>query len=192
MAARTDSRQRMLDSARELFQAQGYHATGLNQIVAAGKAPKGSLYFHFPGGKEQLAAEAMQQAAETVRARLEEIAAAAPDAATAIGAAVDLLGTALVESDFRGGCPLAAVAQDAGPEAPLIAAACSAGYASWRASIAGLLERHGASAERAEGLAMVVLSLIEGALLLAKTDRDIAPVRAARAHLMTLLSEGNG
>jgi hypothetical protein len=41
MVHRTDTRQRMLDTAAELFRTQGYHSTGLNQLVAAGGAPRG-------------------------------------------------------------------------------------------------------------------------------------------------------
>jgi TetR/AcrR family transcriptional regulator, lmrAB and yxaGH operons repressor len=52
---RTDTRERVIQTAAGLFRAQGYHATGLNQVLAEGGLPKGSLYFHFPGGKEQLA-----------------------------------------------------------------------------------------------------------------------------------------
>ena len=71
MVRRTDTRQRMLDTAADLFQSQGYHATGLTQLTTAGGAPKGSLYFHFPGGKEQLAAEAVQLSSERTGALLE-------------------------------------------------------------------------------------------------------------------------
>ena len=64
----SDSKQRMLAKAAELFQKQGYSGTGLKQIIEESGTPRGSLYFHFPGGKEELAVEALQYACE---ARLE-------------------------------------------------------------------------------------------------------------------------
>ena len=70
MPKRGETRERLLRTAATLFRQQGYHATGLNQVVADGRAPKGSLYFHFPGGKEQLAAESVALSAEEVRSRL--------------------------------------------------------------------------------------------------------------------------
>ncbi|MFI5608475.1 TetR/AcrR family transcriptional regulator [Amycolatopsis sp. NPDC051903] len=185
MVRRTDSRRRMLDSAAELFQAQGYHATGLTQLVAAGGAPKGSLYFHFPGGKEQLAAEAVRLSSERTGEVLRAVVAAAPDPAAAIAAVLDTLTTALVESDFRRGCPLATVALEAAAESPLIREACDEGYCSWQGSLAEYFTREGLPVERASSLATVVLASIEGALLFAKTRRDVAPLHAIAAHLRT-------
>ncbi|HEY8491429.1 MAG TPA: helix-turn-helix domain-containing protein, partial [Dehalococcoidia bacterium] len=67
MSRPTDSRQRMIRAMSRLMQRQGFHATGLNQVLAESGAPKGSLYFHFPGGKEQLAAEAVQASGDRLR-----------------------------------------------------------------------------------------------------------------------------
>ena len=72
MADDPNTRERILHTASGLFQRQGYHATGLNQVLAEGKAPKGSLYFHFPRGKEQLAAEAVTAGAHEVRDELRD------------------------------------------------------------------------------------------------------------------------
>jgi TetR/AcrR family transcriptional repressor of lmrAB and yxaGH operons len=63
MTIAPDSKQRMIAATATLMQRQGYHATGLNQIVKEARAPKGSLYFHFPGGKEELAETALAEAA---------------------------------------------------------------------------------------------------------------------------------
>ena len=189
MPPRTDSRRRMLNASAELFRAQGYHATGLSQIMEAGKAPKGSLYFHFPGGKEQLAAEAMTEAADRVREGLVTAAGAAPDAAGAIAIVIDALTGELVSSDFRGGCPIATVALDAAVESELIGTACRQGFDSWRDAIVTALIRDGAEQERAEELAVIVLASIEGALLLARTHRDTTPMRIVRDHLVTTLTK---
>ena len=187
MVRRTDTRQRMLDSAAELFHQQGYHATGLNQLVAAGGAPKGSLYFHFPGGKEQLAAEAIRQSGERLAELLAAAVANSPDAATGIENAIEALAVSLRESDFRRGCPLATVALDAAAESDLIREACADGYRSWHALIEAYLAQRGADEPAA--LATIVLASIEGALLLAKTMRDTAPLRAVATHLRATIEK---
>jgi AcrR family transcriptional regulator len=185
MAHRTDTRQRMLESAARLFHTQGYHATGLNQLVAASGTPKGSLYFHFPGGKEQLAAEAMRVSAQQLGEALRETAAAAPDPASAIGAVTELLSSALADSGFQLGCPLATVTLDAAADSEPIRQACAEGYESWRVLIADVLAGHGLTADRAEALATVTLASLEGALLLARASHDTAPLHAVASHLRT-------
>jgi TetR/AcrR family transcriptional repressor of lmrAB and yxaGH operons len=187
MVRRTDTRQRMLDTAADLFHSQGYHATGLTQLITAGGAPKGSLYFHFPGGKEQLAAEAVRLSSERTGALLEAILRDAPDAVTAIDRTVEALASFLSESDFQRGCPLATVALDAAAESEPIREACAAGYSSWHEVLAAYLAGQRLSAERSDELATVVLAAIEGGLLLARTRRDLAPLRAVATHLHATL-----
>lgn len=184
MVRRTDTRRRMVTSAAELFRAQGYHATGLNQLVNAGGAPKGSLYFHFPGGKEQLAAEAIAHSAEHTAALLRDLLGSAPDGATAITRVVEALGRNLADTGYRCGCPIATVALDAGGSEP-IRQACTDGYTSWHAVITTYLTGQGVDAARAATLSTIALSAIEGALLLAKTQHDLAPLHAVGAHLCT-------
>jgi TetR/AcrR family transcriptional repressor of lmrAB and yxaGH operons len=187
MVRRTDTRQRMLDTAADLFHSQGYHATGLTQLITAGGAPKGSLYFHFPGGKEQLAAEAVRLSSERTGALLEAILRDAPDAVTAIDRTVEALASFLTESDFQRGCPLATVALDAAAESEPIREACAAGYSSWHEVLAAYFGAQRLSAERSDVLATVVLAAIEGGLLLARTRRDLAPLRAVATHLHATL-----
>ncbi|MGW3997551.1 TetR/AcrR family transcriptional regulator [Amycolatopsis sp. NPDC004772] len=187
MVRRTDTRQRMLDTAADLFQTQGYHATGLTQLTTAGGAPKGSLYFHFPGGKEQLAAEAVRLSSGRTGALLEAILNDAPNAATGIDRAVEALANFLTESDFQRGCPIATVALDAAATSEPIREACTDGYESWHGILSGYFAAQNLSAERADELATIVLAAIEGGLLLARTRRDLAPLRAVAAHLHTTL-----
>src|SRR2546429_4545536 len=175
MVRRTDTRQRMLDTAADLFHSQGYHATGLTQLTTAGGAPKGSLYFHFPGGKEQLAAEAVRLSSERTGVMLEAILRDAPDAATAIDHAVDALAAFLTDSDFQRGCPLATVALDAAAESEPIREACADGYSSWHGILKDYLAGQRLPTGKADELATVVLAAIEGGLLLARTRRDVAP-----------------
>ena len=173
---KTDTRDRVLRTAAQLFRTQGYHATGLNQVLTEGGAPKGSLYFHFPGGKEQLAVESLRLSADEFRAELRD--------AGSLGAALEILGQRLVESDFREGCPIATVALDVASESPQIRQACVEAYDGWERLIAEYLTRAGVPQPAA--MATVILAAVEGALLLSRTRRDLTPLREVAAHFETL------
>ncbi|TNC28194.1 TetR/AcrR family transcriptional regulator [Amycolatopsis alkalitolerans] len=191
MVRRTDTRQRMLESAADLFHTQGYHATGLNQLVTAGGAPKGSLYFHFPGGKEQLAAEAVAVSGARLATTLRDLLDAAPDPESAITTVIDTLATTLEESEFQRACPIATVAMDVGAESERIREACADGYSSWQRIITDYFVRQGFDVERAESLSLFALSSIEGALMLAKVKRHAGPLRAVANHLRLFLQKEN-
>lgn len=180
MARRTDTRQRMVRTAADLFHAQGYHATGLNQVLAEGGAPKGSLYFHFPGGKEQLAVEAVTLAADDLCTALRTIFDTIPDPLRALDKVLTMLGERLERTDFREGCPVSTVALDASAESEPIRTACVSAYDRWQRVIADHLGGD-------EDAAAVVLAAIEGAVLLARTRRDLTPLRAVGARLPALL-----
>jgi TetR/AcrR family transcriptional repressor of lmrAB and yxaGH operons len=176
---KTDTRDRVLRTAANLFRTQGYHATGLNQVLAEGGAPKGSLYFHFPGGKEQLAVESLRLSAAEFAGLLSQ--------ASSLDEALEVLGTRLVESDFREGCPIATVALDVASDSDQIREACETAYSAWERMIAESLTRQGIA--DATGLATVILAAIEGALLLARTRRDLTPLRQVGAHVNMLIEK---
>jgi TetR/AcrR family transcriptional repressor of lmrAB and yxaGH operons len=190
MPKTTDTRARVLRTAATLFQTQGYHGTGLNQVLAEAAAPKGSLYFHFPGGKEQLAAEAVTQSGgelcQLIEATLEE----ASDPADAVDQVFALLGRILSESDFTLGCPVAAVAMETGDTA--LRSTCNTVYQSWIDVVARFLTRHGLAERQARSTATVTVAAIEGALLLARTQRDLAPLHAVADHVRDTLATATG
>ncbi|OLF19134.1 TetR/AcrR family transcriptional regulator [Actinophytocola xanthii] len=190
MARRGESRERMLRAAARLFQRQGYGATGLNQVVEEGSAPKGSLYFHFPGGKEQLAAEAVSMAGAELGTAMAATAARAEDVGEAIMAVAELFAAELERSDYRAGCPVATVALDAAADSEPIRAACDGTYSSWLAGMAELLRRH--RVEDAEAVAVLVVSAIQGALLLARVRRDATVVRSTARQVADLALAAKG
>src|SRR3954467_10507810 len=111
------SRERLLDSAVDLLQRQGYHGTGLNELLERSEAPRGSLYHYFPGGKEQIGAEAIARAGDQPAAAGVHLAAAVvrllrarPSVADAVEALAGLLAAGLEASDFERGCPVATTA----------------------------------------------------------------------------------
>ncbi|CRK61339.1 transcriptional regulator, TetR family [Alloactinosynnema sp. L-07] len=182
MGRRNDTRERTLRTAATLFRTQGYHGTGLNQVLAEGGLPKGSLYFHFPGGKEQLAAEAVTMAAAELCDWVRTTLAAAPDPAAGLDAVVDGLAEHLAASNFQRGCPIGTVAPDGGD---VVRAACVTAFASWHTVTRDFLVQHGVP--HPDALATTVLAALEGAQLLARTNRDTAPLYDVGATLRTLV-----
>ena len=136
-----DSRQRLLDTAARLFRVQGYHATGLNQIVDESQAPKGSLYHYFPDGKEQLAAEAMLNAGNSLRSKLTALGGLSP--AQAIDQLVEVSIEELISSDYRDGCPVATVALETNSSSESIRGVCQRIFGGAGTCVFHLVAGHG-------------------------------------------------
>lgn len=171
------TKNRMIEATGRLLQQQGYFGTSLKQILKESSSPRGSLYFHFPDGKEQLACAALNDAGQAWRDRTEAIIEHAPDLVSAIQSVCDMLANELIESDYRDGCPMATVTLEAAATVDAVHEICSEHFADWQTYIADKLKQTGISAEGAPALATLVLSSIEGALLLSRAHRDVTPLR---------------
>ncbi len=181
------TRQALVETTARLLQEHGFAATGLNQIVRESGQPRGSLYFHFPGGKEELAAAAVKAGAETVVAILKHGLEEVTSAEAALEKTAGLFAAELVASDFTKGCPVSTVALEATNATPLLQQNCAWAYEQWLSLIADAFVRFGLPSDRAPRLARLMLSSIEGALLLAKATRDITPLREVAVDLSPLL-----
>src|SRR3954465_11728320 len=104
------TRERIVGAGAGRFRPQGYTATGVKQIVEAAQAPFGSVYHHFPGGKEELGAAAIRSSGDWYALLVPAIFAPAPDVVTAVRDVFAGAGEHLVESDFADACPIATVA----------------------------------------------------------------------------------
>lgn len=177
-----DTKARLLDAARDLAESGGYHAAGLNHIIANSGAPRGSVYFHFPGGKDQLISEALARSGQDIAWLITEV--QSPTAEGYVTALIEMLADRLEASAWRKGCPVATVALDVASSNGTIQKACSAAYASWEQALQDRLAGYGCA--DADELATTVLALIEGALILARTRRSREPLARAR-HAATRL-----
>ncbi|HEX4702494.1 MAG TPA: TetR/AcrR family transcriptional regulator [Pseudonocardiaceae bacterium] len=187
MADDPNTRERILRTASGLFQRQGYHATGLNQVLAEGKAPKGSLYFHFPRGKEQLAAEAVATGGRTIADDLRGTPPGTRPLASLVSF-VERLGAELAATGFRAGSPIATVALDVASDSEPIRVACVGAYRSWSDALTARFAEWGVPAERRQTLATVVIAAVEGALLLARVRQDLTPLHEVAERLGDLVA----
>jgi TetR/AcrR family transcriptional regulator, lmrAB and yxaGH operons repressor len=166
------TRERMVRTAAGLFTRQGYDGTGLQEIVERSGAPRGSLYFHFPGGKQQLAVAAVSEAGIGIGRGIELTLAAHEDVGEAVGAVVDLTAANLERSGFRGGCPIAAVSHDAATRDEQLRSACSGAFDHWRELLEARLRHAGRSRSAAHEEALVILAAIEGGITLGRAARS--------------------
>jgi len=179
-------------SSRDALRRQGFAGTGLNEIVARSGAPKGSLYFHFPGGKEELAVAAMTRAGAQLGAAITAILASSDDLGEALGGIVDALASGLEASHYRDGCPIATVTLEASGASESVRDAAAAVFDTWLAALGERLVRSGFAPAAARQRALLVLSAVEGALILARAQHDLAPLQAVREELAALSRQSSG
>jgi TetR/AcrR family transcriptional repressor of lmrAB and yxaGH operons len=183
----SDTRDRLISATGRLLRQQGYAATGLNQVMAVADAPKGSMYFHFPGGKEELAAAAVDRFAGRITASMTDLL-ARNSVADAIDAFFDSYVDHFERTDFRDGCVVATVALDEAGTHELLADAASKALRTWVDLVADALEAEGRSASDAHDLATLVIAALEGTIVMAKGQHSTEPLVAARDSLRTILT----
>ncbi|GAA1423514.1 TetR/AcrR family transcriptional regulator [Catellatospora coxensis] len=180
-----DSREKMVRAAALLLAERGYAATSFQDVIARSGAPRGSIYHHFPGGKEQLAAEALRWYAGRTRTGI----GGAP-ALDAVAGYFTATANWLRKNEFQAGCPVAGVALDVGQDDPLHAVVAAA-FADWRGVLESAFAAEGCPQATARALAALVIASAEGALLLARAERDLRPYQDVAdqvlAHLRATL-----
>ncbi len=174
----------------ELIQTSGYSGTGLNAVIEHAAAPKGSIYFHFPDGKEGLGVAAIELATKAFGTLIAEAAISRVDAAEAARAAIEALTTIVSESNFRrGGCPVSVVTLEMGAENERLRQACAAAFESWIALTTAFLEASGVlPPDEARSLATVVVSTIEGgAVIVSRATQNTQPPLISAADIVAEL-----
>jgi AcrR family transcriptional regulator len=172
----------MIISTALLIRERGAHSTAISDVLEHSGAPRGSAYHHFPGGRTQLLCEAVDYAAEYTATRI----AKADTSVAAVDVIVDGFRRLLLESDFRAGCPVVAVAVEA--DNPPVIDRAAAAFVRWTDLIGRRLEDDGVAPDRARELAMFVTSAVEGAIVMARATRDVGPLDSTHRQLRSLLS----
>lgn len=180
---------RLAESMLELIQTSGYSGTGLNAVIDHAAAPKGSVYFHFPDGKEGLGVAAVDLAAKQFEALIAEAAESAGSPAAAARAVIEVLATIVGESDYRLGCPVSVVTLEMGAESGRLRQACASAFESWISPTAALLETGGVEPAQARTVATVVVSTIEGAVIVSRATRSTQPLHAAADVVADLIEQ---
>jgi AcrR family transcriptional regulator len=176
----------MLDSAIGLLQRQSAAAVTIDAVLADSGAPRGSVYHHFPGGRNELIRAAVEVAGDRMRETMER----ASDGAgpqEALAAFAGFWKSRLEASGFRDGCPIVAAAVDGQHLVPEAEEAVRNVFARWQDLLTAAFTRAGRSPEQAAALATLGISAVEGAVLLCRLQRGVQPLDDVLAQLAPLL-----
>jgi AcrR family transcriptional regulator len=189
------TRDRLLETSAELFRKQGYAATGVKQIVTYAEAPFGSLYHFFPGGKEQLGAEAIRVSGAWYELLIPAVFDTAPDLVSGVRNFFAGAAEHLRETDYADACPIATVALEVSSSSETLRQACADVFERWIAAGAARHHGGGLTAEKARELTIALLAALEGAFVLARALRSTEPLDIAgelvAGAVQTALDEAN-
>ncbi len=186
MASRpTGTRQRMLDSAAILLSEQGTAGTTVDAVLAHSGAPRGSVYHHFPGGRDELVLDAVRLTGDRISGFLDATLDGPPGVALTDFAA--FWHRLLTRSDYRAGCPVVALAVGGAESTPEAAEVVAEVFAGWQAAFAAMLASRGLPKERARRLANLTMSAIQGAVILCRAEHSTVPLDDVVAELAELL-----
>lgn len=169
-------RERMVFSAAQLIRREGVAATGMREVAVHAQAPRGSLQHYFPGGKEQLVNEAVAWAGRYAGKRVARFLGAMEEEPTPGALFAAMVGQWKDEFETEGfgaGCPVAAATVDCAESVESTRQATAAAFATWTGPVADALTAMGVPAGRAPALATMMISTLEGAILIARAEQDV-------------------
>jgi AcrR family transcriptional regulator len=182
-------RERIVFSAAQLIRRRGVSGTGLREVVEHAHAPRGSLQHYFPGGKAQLVNEAVGWASDYASRRVARFTSGLtlPSPSRLFSAMAQQWIDELTTTDFAAGCPLAAATTDCAGSVESTRAAIDAGFTAWRHAIEAALADMGLPKTRCAALATLMLSALEGAILIARAEHDVRALVTVARELAPLL-----
>jgi AcrR family transcriptional regulator len=187
--SRASTRERIVGASAELFRRQGYSATGVKQIVTAAEAPFGSLYHFFPGGKEQLGAEAIRISGAIYELLIPAVFDPAPDIVSGVREFFAGAADYLQETDYADACPIATVALEVSSSSEPMRQACAEVFESWIDVGAERFAAVGVAEKQARELTTAMLCALEGAFVLARALRSTEPLRVAGEAMAAVVAD---
>ena len=177
-----DVRERMIDGAALLLAKQGPQATSFSDVIALTGAPRGSIYHHFPEGKDQLLDAALDVAGGRASRLLDQWVGLSPAALAANF--LDIWRTILVRSSYGAGCAIVAVTVST--DSPVLLDHAAEIFRDWRARLGAIFEAGGMP--NAAQFAALLVAASEGAVVISRAERSMEPFELVAAELLARLA----
>ena len=175
----------MLISAAEVMRERGAAGVTIDEVLARSGAPRGSVYYHFPEGRNQILTEALQYAGEALTEVIDE---AAPKGGLfLVRQFVEFWEDLLVESDFTAGCPVVAAAIGSADDEPQLTTVAGTIFRRWRDALTRAFVSDGFDEPCAASLAIMCIASLEGAVVLCRSTRSVDPLRAVTDEVEFLI-----
>jgi TetR/AcrR family transcriptional repressor of lmrAB and yxaGH operons len=181
----------ILKTATRLFQIQGYNGTGINQIIEESGTPKGSLYYHFPKGKEEIALEAIHLMKKHVLEAAAKDLDSTDDVVKAFQHHVNNIAVYFDTQDRLEGLKIGLLAAETANTHENLRLACEITFKEWQNLYAEKLEQHGYETAKAQELAVTINALLEGATTISLTSKSGDTLRIIANQIQALLNQKN-
>jgi TetR/AcrR family transcriptional regulator, lmrAB and yxaGH operons repressor len=182
---RGSTRTKMLVSAAEVLRERGAAGVTIDEVLARSGAPRGSVYHHFPEGRNQILREALEYAGDEITASIHE--AAGKSATVLLRRFVQLWEESLTESNFTAGCPVLAAAIGSGDDEQQLTAVAGDIFTRWRAASKQAYMRDGFEPSEAAALADTTIAALEGAVVLCRSTRSLEPLHEVAQQMEFLI-----
>ena len=182
------TRERMVASAVDLLARRGLQATSFSEVLEDSGAPRGSVYHHFPGGKDQMIDSALDAAGSRAIELIERKAGAPAEEVAAWF--LHIWREVLIRGKFEAGCAVLAVAVAA--DSPELLEHTARVFRTWRKRLAELLEQGGLSSVDASRFAAVLVASSEGAVVMARAEQSLEPFDLVAEQLLAQVRQLSG
>jgi TetR/AcrR family transcriptional regulator, lmrAB and yxaGH operons repressor len=183
------TKDRMLQAAAKLLQTRGYFGTGLNDVLAESGAPRGSLYFHFPGGKGQLALEATRAAVDEVTLSTADIIANAETPGAALRTISERIAELMRTTNYERSCPISPLVNDGADDLPALLDLCREAFGVWMGLMEEMLLKAGLPADRAKALALLAQTVFQGGAIVSRAQQDERALLEATEEVARLVDK---
>ena len=178
---------RILDATAALFMRYGYTGTGLKQIVADANAPFGSLYHHFPGGKQELGVEVIHRSGAMYLELVMGVVDAAPDPVSGVRDCFSGAAEVLRATDYADACPIETIALEVASSNEPLREATAQVFESWIVGASARFRAAGVDEQTGRALAIMLITLLEGAFVLCRASRTTEALEAAGETAATVV-----
>jgi TetR/AcrR family transcriptional regulator, lmrAB and yxaGH operons repressor len=182
---RGDTRKRMLVSAAQVLRERGAAGVTIDEVLARSGAPRGSVYYHFPDGRNQILAEALRYSGESITAMIDD--ATSWGARALLREFVEFWERLLTDGDFTAGCPVVAAAIGCNDDDPKLSVEAAAILGRWCTALTHAFANDGFDDADAASLAVMSIAALEGAVVLSRSTRSTDPLRQVGEQLEFLI-----
>ncbi len=182
---RLNTRTKMLVSAVEVMRECGAAGVTIDAVLARSGAPRGSVYHHFPEGRNQILAEALRYSGDSITAMIDD--AAQRGARVMLREFVEFWELSLTDGGFAAGCPVVAAAIGSPCDEVQLSVEAGSILGRWCTALTRAFVADGFEEADAASLAVTSIAAVEGAVMLARTTRSAEPLRQVGEQLEFLV-----